>query len=52
VRYNLGNALLKAGKLEGAIEQYEQALRIKPDYAEVDNNIALHWCDWARCKRR
>jgi tetratricopeptide (TPR) repeat protein len=37
----LGNALLESGKPREAIEHYEQALRIKPDYAEAHNNLGV-----------
>jgi tetratricopeptide (TPR) repeat protein len=36
---NLGTALFKAGKLQGAISEYKQAVRIKPDYAEAQKNL-------------
>ena len=38
--YNLGYALLRKGRTSEAMDQYEQALRINPDYAEVHNNLA------------
>src|SRR6266481_6038925 len=38
--YSLGYALLRKGRTSEAIDQYEQALRINPDYAEVHNNLA------------
>jgi len=37
--YNLGNALLRAGKTEDAIAQYGEALRIRPDYVEAHYNL-------------
>ena len=36
---NLGNALFESGKVSDAIEQYEQALRIKHDYVEAQINL-------------
>ena len=38
--YNLGIALGQTGKIEEAIEQYEYALRLKPDYIEAQNALA------------
>ena len=35
----MGIALKEQGKLEEAIEAYNKALAIKPDYAEAYNNI-------------
>ena len=35
----MGNALKEQGKLEEAIEAYNKALAIKPDYAEAYNNM-------------
>ena len=35
----MGNALQEQGKLEEAIEAYNKALAIKPDYAEAYNNM-------------
>ena len=37
----MGNALMEKGDLEVAIESYKQALKIKPDYAEVWNNLTF-----------
>jgi tetratricopeptide (TPR) repeat protein len=37
--YNLGVALGPAGKIDDAIEQYEQALRINPDFAMAHYNL-------------
>ena len=36
----LGLALARQGKLPEAIQQYERALQLKPDYVEVLNNLA------------
>ncbi len=36
---NLGNALARLDRTPEAIEHYEQALRIKPDFAEAHNNL-------------
>ena len=38
----MGNALQEQGKLEEAIEAYNKALAIKPDYAEaIENSLSL-----------
>ncbi|MEG4420703.1 tetratricopeptide repeat protein [Microcoleus sp. LAD1_D5] len=37
--FNLGNRLFSQGKREEAIESYEQAIAIKPDWAEAYGNI-------------
>jgi tetratricopeptide (TPR) repeat protein len=38
---NVGIALGQVGRVQEAIVQYEQALRIKPDYAEAHCNLGL-----------
>jgi tetratricopeptide (TPR) repeat protein len=38
--YNLGSILWLRGRINEAIAQYEQALRIKPDFAEARNALA------------
>ena len=38
-RYNLGVLLVQLGRLQEGLDQYDQVLRIKPDYAEVHYNI-------------
>jgi tetratricopeptide (TPR) repeat protein len=40
-RNDLGLALVQLGKVQEAIGQYEQALRIKADYADAHNNLGL-----------
>jgi Flp pilus assembly protein TadD len=37
--FNLGKTLFQKGQMDEAITQYQQALEIKPDYAEVCNNL-------------
>ncbi len=39
--YNLGNARLNSGDPAGAIEAYEQALRLTPDHLEAKFNLEL-----------
>jgi protein O-mannosyl-transferase len=39
--YNLGNALRDRGKLDEAIQHYEQALQINPDYVQAHNNLGI-----------
>ena len=36
---NLGNALLQKGRLDEAIEQYQETLKIKPGLAEIHANL-------------
>ena len=36
---NLGDALLDRGQVSQAIEQYEQAIKLRPGYAEAHNNL-------------
>lgn len=39
---NLGSILIgRTGQLQEAIKQYEEALRLKPDYAEAHNNLGV-----------
>ena len=38
---NLGNALAGQGKLDEAIAEYREAIRLKPDYALAHNNLGL-----------
>ena len=39
--FGIGNAHREQGKLEEAIEAYNKALAIKPDYAEAYNNMGI-----------
>ena len=39
--HNLGIVLREQGKLEEAIASLQQALRLKPDYAEAHNNLGV-----------
>ena len=36
---SLGNALLKQGQADEAIREYQEAIRLKPDYAGAHNNL-------------
>jgi tetratricopeptide (TPR) repeat protein len=38
---NLGLAIRQCGRVPEAVEQYEHALRIKPDYADAHNNLGV-----------
>ena len=40
-RYNLGNALAKSGKLEDAVEQYDEVLKQEPQHADAKFNRDL-----------
>ena len=37
--YNLGVALDKKGQVDEAIRQFQQSIRLKPDYSEAQNNL-------------
>ena len=37
--YDRGNSQKREGDLDGAIESYEQAINIQPDYAEAYSNL-------------
>lgn len=39
----LGEALAKSGRMDEAVEQFEAALRLKPDFAEAHNNLGNAW---------
>ena len=39
--FNLGNAVKDLGDVEGAINNYRAALRLKPDYYDALNNLGL-----------
>ena len=39
-RNNLGTAFLQQGRTNEAIKQYQEALRLKPDFAQARDNLA------------
>ena len=39
--YRLGIALRFQGKLDAAIAEYREAVRLKPEYAEAHNNLGV-----------
>ena len=41
VQYNLGVAMAARRKLDGAVEHYERALELKPDYADGHNSLGI-----------
>ncbi len=41
VHFNLGNALARLGRMTEAVEQYEQAVRIRPNFADAQNNLGM-----------
>jgi len=41
VHNNLGVALVKKGQIDEAINQYQDAIRLKPDYADAHNNLGV-----------
>ncbi len=41
LHYNLGNAYYKTSKFGKAILHYEKAIRLKPDYEQAHDNLAL-----------
>lgn len=41
LHYNIGNARYRLSNFKGAIEQYKQALRLKPDDSEAKYNLEL-----------
>jgi tetratricopeptide (TPR) repeat protein len=38
---NLGNELFRAGEMDPAIREYEEALRVKPNYTEAHKNLGV-----------
>ena len=46
--YNLGNVLLHTGQVPEAIDQYEQALRLRSDCVEAHDNLGIALCQIGR----
>ena len=51
VWYVLGLACQLQGKADDAAASYEQALRLRPDYVEVNNNLAVLYVNQGRCAK-
>ncbi len=41
MRYNAGVDLLKAGQQGEAVAEFQEALRLKPGYAEAEDNLGI-----------
>jgi tetratricopeptide (TPR) repeat protein len=37
--YNLGKALVQKGQLDAAIRQFQEVLRLKPDFSPAQDNL-------------
>src|SRR5579862_1026474 len=48
--YSLGFALAQAGRTQEAIEEYEQAVQIKPDLAVAHNNLGVAFLQLGRAQ--
>ena len=50
---SLGSAQLAAGNFREAVANYEEALRIRPDFVEAYNELGIAWHhlgEWARAE--
>ncbi len=47
-RYNLGNALQARGRLDDAIVEYREAIRLRPGFAEAHCNLGAILCQVGR----
>ena len=43
IHNNLGNVVAQMGRSQEAIEHFQQALRLNPNYPEAHKNLGLHW---------
>ena len=51
VHFNLGMALARLGGIERAIAQYQEAVRLRPGYAEARNNLGVLLAETGRVAR-
>ena len=51
VHYNLATFLVSTGRLDEAIAQFSQALRIKPDFAEARRRLEMARAQRDRSRR-
>ena len=49
--YNLGNLLLRQGKIDKAITEWEKTVSIQPDDAEAHTVSVMRFCKKVRCAK-